>query len=89
MSQDQENHMIKLYAIKDKASSTTQAPFPVQCDRDAVDGFKALVNDNKTSIGKHPEDFELYHLGEYNPRLMAFSLNNDPKFIISAQELKQ
>lgn len=81
--------MIRLYAIKDKESKTTQAPFPVQCNRDAIDGFKALVNDEGTSIGKHPQDFELYHLGEYDPRSMAFSLNDDPKFIIGASELKQ
>ena len=81
--------MIKLYVVKDKASNTTNDPFHCLTDRDAVEGFKQVVNDEKTTICRHPEDFDLYYLGDYDPRSMDFSLIDTPKFLISASELKQ
>lgn len=80
--------MIKLYAVLDKASKTTAHPFSFQTDRDAVDGFRQVANDKNTSIGKHPDDFALYALGEYDPRTMSFDIT-EPKLIIGANELLQ
>ena len=58
--------MIKLFTVKDKASGTTNHPFPMATHRDAIDGLRSVANDEKTTIGKHAEDFDLYYLGEYN-----------------------
>lgn len=80
--------MIKLFAVKDKASNTTNDPFPCPTNRDAIEGLRQVVNDGKTTIAKHPEDFDLYNLGEYNPRTMDFVINSKPEFIISATELQ-
>lgn len=81
--------MIKLYTILDKASKTTNQPFPMQTDRDAITGLRDVVNDKNTTIHKHPEDFELYRLGEYDPRSMKFSLIDNPELVIAASELLQ
>ncbi len=80
--------MIKLFTIKDTESNTTNHPFPMATKRDAVDALKQVVNDAKSTISNHPEDFQLYSLGEYDPRTMTI-LNWEPEYIISASELKQ
>ena len=79
--------MIKLYTLLDKASSTTNHPMPFSTQRDAIDGLRSVANDEKTSINKHPEDFELYELGSYNPREMKFDLFDQPKLVIPVTEL--
>ena len=78
--------MIKLYAVKDIQAGTTASPFSFQTNRDAIDGLRQVANDESTSIGKHPADFELYLLGEYDPREMMFDLQK-PELIIGAAEL--
>mgnify|MGYP000694381641 CR=1 FL=1 len=80
--------MIKLFAIKDVESNTTQHPFPMATKRDAIDGLRQVVNDPKTTISNHPNDFQLYYLGEYNERAMDID-TWEPEFIISASELKE
>jgi hypothetical protein len=79
--------MINLYALKDKASNTTNNPIAIATNRDAIESLKGVANDPQTNISKYPKDFELYHLGSYNPRTMAFDLNDNPKFLISADQL--
>jgi hypothetical protein len=81
--------MIKLYAVKDIAAGTTNQPFSFQTDRDAIEGLRAVANDENSTIGKHPEDFELYHLGEYDMRSMEFDLLDKPILVIGAKELLQ
>lgn len=78
--------MIKLFTILDKASSTTNHPFPMPTQRDAIQALRDVVNDPNTTIHKHAEDFVLYELCEYDEREMKFGLC-DPKLIISANEL--
>lgn len=78
--------MIQLYAVKDLASKTTQHPFPMECKRDAIDGLRRLANDSSTTIYNHPNDFELWYLGEYDQRNMEFHI--DPSRIITAAELQ-
>ena len=81
--------MIKLYTLLDKASSTTNHPMAFQTERDALDGLKNVASDPSTALNKHPEDFELFQLGEYNPRSMKFEIYDDPKSIISVSDLIQ
>lgn len=79
--------MIKLFAVKDVESNTTQHPFPMATRRDAIDGLRQVVNDPSSIISKHPEDFQLYYLGEYNERSLEIDTWS-PEFVISAKELK-
>lgn len=42
--------------------------FPVQSDNKitAIRMFADLVGDKRTLVGQHPEDFDLYELGEFD-----------------------
>jgi hypothetical protein len=81
--------MIKLYALYDNASKTTQHPMPFLTDRDAVDGLKEVCLDKNTAMNKHPEDFTLYRLGSYNPREMSFDMHEQPEIVITVSEILQ
>lgn len=55
-----------LISIKDlKADSWS---FPAQADNraTALRSFADLVNDKRTLVGQHPEDFDLYMVGVFN-----------------------
>jgi hypothetical protein len=79
-------NMLKLYAIQDSVSKTTNTPLHFQTDRDAIDGFRELVNDDKTVLNKHPDDFSLWMVGEYDEREMRF-IGGDPSKIVNASDL--
>jgi len=58
--------MIKLmFAIFDSKAKYFNKPFMFQSKGEAVRGFSDLANDTQTEIGRHPEDFTLFYLGEY------------------------
>lgn len=57
--------------------------------RDAIDSMKQVALDEKTALHKHPDDFELYQIAEYNPREMALQKFEQPQKIISVSELLQ
>ena len=48
--------------------------------------FGDLAVDVSTDIGKHPEDFALYHLGDYDDCSGALISNAQPDFICNAVE---
>lgn len=79
--------MINIYTVKDTASNTTNDPFFAPTDRDAIEGLKQVANDDKTNIGKYPQDFELYRLGNYNPRNMSFDISENANLLTRADEL--
>jgi len=81
--------MINLYTLLDKASKTTNHPMAFQTTRDAIDGLKQVADDKETALAKHPEDFELYKLGEYNPREMKFEIFDSPELVITVSEIIQ
>lgn len=51
--------------------------FPVQADNKltAIRMFADLVSDNRTLVGQHPEDFDLYELGEFDVTSGGFVVN--------------
>lgn len=79
--------MIKVYALKDLASQTTNNPFFAPTHRDAIESLKQVANDETTNIGKYPQDFELYCLGDYDPRAMSFALSDSQELLVRADAL--
>ncbi len=78
---------MKVFAVKDTASKTTTNPFFAPTNRDAMESLKQVANDDSSNIGKYPEDFELYCLGDYDSRTMAFNLSKDPDLLVRADSL--
>lgn len=57
---------VKLYAVLDKASGVYDGPVPCNADGVAVRNFTNMANDFNTPIGKNPEDYSLWRVGEWN-----------------------
>lgn len=53
-------------AIKDLAVGAFMAPSPQQSAAAAIRSFVDMMNDDKSEISKHPEDYELYQLAEWD-----------------------
>lgn len=57
---------LNAYTIYDVASGTYMRPFFAQADGEAIRGFKDIACDADHSVGKHPEDYTLFRIGEFN-----------------------
>lgn len=55
-----------LCSIRDVKANSFGAPVLFMSVPDAVRAFGDLLSDSNTLFGKHPADFQLVHLGEWN-----------------------
>lgn len=57
---------MQVFAIYDTKAGYYKQPFMMRSTGEAIRGFTDIANDNQTEIGKHPEDFGLFHLAEFD-----------------------
>lgn len=74
----------KLYSIRDQKSETFNPPFLQHSHGEAERTFGELANDTKTQIGKHPTDYDLYYLGQFDTNSGKFELLDAPEHHIAA-----
>lgn len=55
-----------IFAIRDRASASFLDPFMVNHKGLAERMFKDAINDPKTPLNKHPEDYDLYEFGTFD-----------------------
>ena len=60
--------MKPIYAVKDLATQAFGNPFVTRAQGEAMRSFtdEANADPQKSAIAQHPDDYELYKLGEYN-----------------------
>lgn len=63
--------MVKLYAIMDTKAEFASMPIPARTDAEARREFSIVAADRNTQIGRHPEDFVLCYIGEYDQEKMS------------------
>lgn len=59
--------LLRIYSVRDTVSLSYNIPFFAKTDGEATRLFKDLVNDPQSTPGKHPEDFQLWLLGMFDP----------------------
>lgn len=57
---------VKIYAVLDSASGVYDGPVPSQNDAVALRNFTNMALNENSSIGKNPECFSLWRVGEWN-----------------------
>jgi len=76
--------------VKDRAAEVFNRPFFVPHRNVAIRDFTDEVNrsaaDNQ--LNKHPDDFDLYLLGEFNDNTGEFVMNT-PQVLVRAKDVKQ
>lgn len=69
---------LKVYAIYDSKSEAYSKPHLELTRGLALRSWDSIVNDPNSSINKHPEDFTLFELGEYDPTSGQFQNHSTP-----------
>lgn len=70
--------VLRSFSIFDSKIGAFHPPFFAPTDGSAVRSFQDLVNDQSTSISRHPRDYSLWCLGVWNDstgRMEAFDHN--------------
>ena len=57
---------VKLYAVLDNASGVYDGPVPCNGDGVALRNFINMARNPESPIGKNPECFSIWRVGEYN-----------------------
>lgn len=78
----------KAFSIHDTKSGIYNSPFYAHTIGEAERMFKELTLDEKTQVSKHPEDFDLFHVGEYDDNSGTFTSLKSPQHIIKAIQFK-
>jgi hypothetical protein len=65
---------VNAYSIYDSAAGAYNTPFFMHNDAMAIRAFQDNANDNESMISKHPSQFTLFKVGEYNDEDGVFTL---------------
>lgn len=80
---------MKAFAIHDAKLGDFGPPFFFQARGQAIRMLQDLVNDPKTVVSQHPEDFRLFALGEFDPVTGRFSnIEGAPELLGAALDYK-
>lgn len=79
---------LSVYSIFDSAASAFVQPFMMHNDGLAIRAFQDNVNaKEENNISKHPEQFTLFKLGEFDDKTAQYTLEDSPKSIAIGVQL--
>lgn len=77
--------MIKqMFSIRDTKSAIYSDPFYAITHGVAERNFHEIANDSSSIVYKHPEDFDLYHIGEFDDNTGKCQILETPKHVMKA-----
>lgn len=79
--------LLKAYSIRDAKASFYHTPFFKPTEGEAVRDFIQVANDDKGTINKFPEDFDLFEVGEYETNTGHFKALEAPVHLRKAIDL--
>lgn len=77
-----------IFAVFDRKSETFNVPFFMRTMGEALRAFQDLVQDERTVMYRHPEDFSLVQLGKWDPKKGLFDCGADATTLAHADEFK-
>jgi len=77
---------LNIFSIYDEKSQAYNSPFFQSAVGQALRSFCDLAKDDKTTISRHPEDYSLYHIGEFDDSTSKIISYNEPRFLARATE---
>lgn len=57
---------MKIVTIRDRAVDAYGQPIFVQALGQAMRSFSDEINSKESTLNKHPDDYDLYHIGDYD-----------------------
>lgn len=79
----------KVYTVYDSKVSAYTQPFFLRTKGEALRGWMDVVNDGTTAFNKHPEDYTLFEIAEWDDQTAQFINHNTPVSIATALEVHQ
>lgn len=79
----------KVFSIHDSKAKAFQLPFYMPTIGAAIRAFEDLVNDRTSMAYKHPEDFMLYEIAQYDDSNAETISNHPVSLVVTAKELKK
>lgn len=79
----------KVYTIRDSKAEIYNEPFMQHTHGEAERTIKSLLNKKDNQISLHPEDYDLYYLGEYDDNTGLYSPLDTPQHIQKVAHLYQ
>lgn len=67
---------LKMFCVYDSKAEAFMQPFFMNSTGEAVRSWQDVVNDPKTQFNKHPADFTLFELGEYDDSSGSIAMHN-------------
>lgn len=58
--------ILQIFCVHDTKAEVYRTPFFMKTRGEAIRAFKDLANDKNTAIAKHPGDYRLCHIGEFD-----------------------
>lgn len=80
---------LPVYAVYDSKVQAYDNPFVLRSRGEAIRGWTQAVNDPKTTMCVHPNDFSLMELGHYDSETGAFTNHDAPLNLGLASQFKQ
>lgn len=78
----------KLFAIRDDKAEAYMAPIQFVTRGQAVRWFSDLMHDSNQELSKHPEDYKLMWLGDYDAEHGVLGPSPDgPQFIVAGLDV--
>jgi hypothetical protein len=76
--------------VKDRAADAYGRPMFVPSTGVAIRSFSDEINRNnaENQLYNHPDDFDLYELGEFDDNTGLFSLHEQPKLLSLGKQVK-
>lgn len=77
---------LHIYTVFDKAVNAFMQPFYARSAGEAIRSFTELANDKTTNVGRHPNDYILFGLGEFDDQAGQFH-GIEPYRMVAAHEV--
>lgn len=79
---------VNVYAVRDSKAEVYNSPFCLKNHPLAIRSFEQHCNNPQTDWSKFPEDFSLFHLGEYDTETGRLITLDSPVQIAQALDFK-
>lgn len=73
-----------MFAVRDSKSETFSNPIFLKTHGEAERLLTIQASNKETLIGQFPEDYDLYHLGEFTDTTGHMELHDSPKHVLKA-----
>lgn len=77
-----------MFSIFDSKAAAYGTPFFVPREAAAIRAFSDLANNKESSVGLHPEDYTLYHIGDFDDELATFKAVTPRPLVVGAALVK-